>query len=99
MIRSECKEIIWGLGDNSSIRQAFIELFDAISDDAMIRELPAVTHILPCYDENSGLQPGDWAPEIHLVLRKVEDVETRNSSPDDAAPGDDDGGPEEEETP
>ena len=76
MIRSECKEIIMGLGDNASIRRGFVELFSAISDDASIRGLPNVTRILPCYDEHSGLQPGDWAPEIHLVLRKVEHVDS-----------------------
>lgn len=75
MIRQECKDFIWGLGANESIRQGFIELFVAFSDDAAVRGLPAVTHVLPCYDENSGLQPGDWAPEIHLVLRKVEHVD------------------------
>ena len=93
MIRSECKQIIWGLGDNASIRQAFVELFTAFSDDAAIRGIPSVTHILPCYDENSGLQPGDWAPEIHLVLRKVEDVDSNH------ADGTTDAEATEEETP
>lgn len=73
MIRNECKEIIMGLGNDKEVRQGFVELFEAFSEDPAVQELPATTYVLPCYDENSGLQPGDFAPEIHLVLRKVTD--------------------------
>ena len=73
MIRDECKLIIMNLGEDKEVRQGFIELFEAFSADPAAQELPAITYVLPCYDENTKFEAGDWAPEIHLVLRKVAD--------------------------
>ncbi|MHC4121591.1 MAG: hypothetical protein ACYSWO_29310, partial [Planctomycetota bacterium] len=78
MIKDSCKQIIWdwgkpGFEGDKEVRRGLIDIFQAISEDPAIEHLPGVTHILPCYDENSGLVAGDWAPELHLVLRKVAD--------------------------
>lgn len=88
MIPSACQDKIWTLGDNESVRRGFIDLFNALSNDAEIQGLPSATLILPFYDETSGLQPGDWAPEIHLVLRRVESVDTNIQEDDDEEPAD-----------
>lgn len=85
MISTKCKQFIMRLGDNDEIRKGFIELFEAFSNEPMNQELPAVTYILPCYDESCELQPGDWAPQIHLVLRKVEDESSTNDNDGDEA--------------
>jgi hypothetical protein len=72
MISEKCKNFIMNLGTDPEVRVGFINLFDAFSEDPNIQDLPAVSYVLPCYDESCGLQPGDWAPQIHLVLRKVD---------------------------
>jgi len=55
--------------------QAYLELYEAIMADAQIRELPCATCVVLLYEEGD-LSPGDWGPELHFVVRKVEEPET-----------------------
>lgn len=67
-----------------------VNLFNQMVGHAEENELPAVTVSLPLYSRESGLVEGDWAPEIHLVGRKVigvedpEEVEDQEEDEEDA---------------
>ena len=76
MIVEACADKIMALGDNDSLRQGFRDIFIAVSNDAEAQDLPSATLVIPLYDEACNLQPGDWAPEIHLVVRKVDHVDS-----------------------
>ena len=65
------KAKIMGLKVNN---QAYLELFEAIAADAEIRGVPSATLVVTVYGEGD-LSPGDWAPELHFVVRRVADPE------------------------
>ena len=54
--------------------QAYLELFEAIAADANIRGVPSATLVVTIYGEDD-LSPGDWAPELHFVVRQVAEPE------------------------
>jgi len=85
MIVEACVDKIMALGDNESLRQGFRDIFIAVSNDAETQDLPSATLVVPLYDEACNLQPGDWAPEIHLVIRKIDHVEAEDA---DSSSGD-----------
>lgn len=93
MIRDECKQFIMNLGQDQEVRRGFIELFEAFSNEPGAHELPAITYVLPCYDENTEFQPGDWAPEIHLVLRKIADEYHEEPETEDISEAEEPAGP------
>lgn len=90
-IPEPCRDYIKAFGNNSSIRQSFLELFDALAQESGFRGLPANSITVPCFDMDNppDLNDGDWVPEIHLVIRKVADATS-----DDA---DGERGPDDEE--
>lgn len=51
-----------------------LDMFEAMADEAALDGSPAKTLVLPLYDAQSGLQPGDLAAELHFVIRKVDHV-------------------------
>ena len=62
--------------------QAYLELFEAIAADAEIRSVPSATLIVPIF-ELGDLSPGEWAPELHFVCRRVaEEPEPEQESND-----------------
>ena len=69
MIAADCEKKILGIADRP--QQGFLDMFRAIEREAALKDLPASTFVFPMYDENSGLQPGEYAAEIHFVVRKV----------------------------
>jgi len=96
MIPQKCTDKVLAMGGNDNIRRAFSEMFTAISDEGEMQQLPSATLVIPFYDEACNLQPGDWAPEVHLVVRKIDNVKTEDA---DLSSGDqvDDQGAEEGE--
>lgn len=62
------------LGRGEAVNRGFLDIFRAMANEGNIDGSPAKTIILPMYDKDSGLKPGDWAAEIHFVIRKVESV-------------------------
>ena len=62
--------------------QAYVELFEAIAADAAMRDIPSATCIVPIYAEGD-LQVGDFAPELHFVVRRVSDPEENENPPSD----------------
>lgn len=93
-IPEHCRDYIKSLGNNSSIRQSFLDLFDALAQESGFRELSANSITIPCFDMDNppDLDDGDWVPEIHLVIRKVDN---ESSTTDDDGSSDDEEGIEE----
>jgi len=82
MIHPDCIQKVLNLGGNESVKQGLVDLFRAAANDAESQDLPSGTIVIPFYDESSKLQPGDWAAELHCVVRKVESVdETDQTGP------------------
>lgn len=73
MIHQDCADRIMAFGDNESIRRGLIDMFNAISNEADMKEVPSSTLVINFYDEQCNLKSGDWAAELMLVVRKVED--------------------------
>lgn len=71
MIPETCKNKILAMAAAPKIAEGFVELFSATIKDAKVGDLPAGTLIVPMYDESDDLQPGDYACELHFVVRKV----------------------------
>ncbi len=76
MIPNECANKIMSFGGDKEIRLSFLSMFNHMAEEGDKGNVPASTMILQLYDNDSNLQPGDWAPEIHFVLRKVDRVKT-----------------------
>lgn len=70
----DVQQKIMGLGRGEAVNRGFLDLFTAMANEGDVDGSPAKTMILPMYDASSGLQPGDWAAELHFVIRKVESV-------------------------
>lgn len=80
MIPTACADRVMRLGDGESLRRGLLDLFNAASNDAEIQNLPSATLAIQLYDQECNLQPGDWAPELHIVVRKVSEHETTDPS-------------------
>lgn len=79
MIHQDCVDRVMKLGEAESIRRGFVDMFHAMSNDAEMQGVPNATLSMVFYDEQCSLKPGDWAAELHLLVRKVKD-ETADSS-------------------
>lgn len=73
-LHPDVEKKIMALGESESLRRGFLDIFRATAKDAEIQNLPSGTLMIPFYDAESGLQPGDWAAELHLVVRQVESI-------------------------
>jgi hypothetical protein len=51
--------------------ESLLAMFEEIAADVKIREIPSGTLIVPLY-EDGDLKPGDFAPELFFVIRRVE---------------------------
>lgn len=69
-IPSDCADKLFQFGENVDGR-SMVDLFNAAANDARMQQLPASTLVITMYDENSAMQPGDYAAELHIVVRKV----------------------------
>lgn len=73
MIPADCEKKIREMAKADYITQGFVDLFTAVANDSRLKENPSGTLIVPMYDESSGLQVGDYACELHFVVRRVEE--------------------------
>ena len=96
-IPKPCRDYVKTLGNNSSLRQSFLELFDALAQEAGFRELPSHAITIPCFDMDNppDLDVGDWVPEIHLVIRRVAGKAADDNNREDTGSPDDEEGNEE----
>jgi hypothetical protein len=73
-LHPECERQVMALGGNDSIKRGLLDIFKATVQDTIIQGLPNGTCVIPFYDKDSDLKPGDWAAELHCVVRQVESV-------------------------
>lgn len=50
-----------------------IELFETLAADAELNEVPVMTLMVPYIDEIDEYEKGQYVPELHLVVRKIDD--------------------------
>lgn len=86
-LHPDCEKKILSLGEGESVRRGMLDIFKATVNDVVIQGLPNGTCVVPFYNEESGLKPGDWAAELHFVVRQVESV---NEDPDPDVPSESD---------
>lgn len=51
--------------------QRVLDTFKAIENDIKDTDLPAATLAVPLYGIEDKLEAGDWAAELHFILRRV----------------------------
>ncbi len=68
MLKDKCRERIMKMEWSS---QAIADLLNAVASEAAATGSPASTLVIPCY-EAGDLVAGEYAPEVHIVCRKVE---------------------------
>lgn len=71
---SSVEQKVLSLGHGEAVNRGFLDIFRALANEANLDKSPMKTMILGMYDAQSNLQPGDWAAELHFVVRKVESV-------------------------
>lgn len=50
-----------------------VELFETLAADAELNEVPVMTLVVPYIDEADEYEKGKYVPELHLVVRKIND--------------------------
>lgn len=68
-IAPDCLRKVEAIGQNAG--RGFADIFRAMATELSLSDDPSQTLVVPMYDETSGLKPGEYAAEIHFVLRKV----------------------------
>jgi len=71
---SSVEDRVMNLGKGEAVNRGFLDIFRALVTEADFDHSPIKTMILGMYDKDCNLQPGDWAAELHFVIRKVESV-------------------------
>ena len=83
MIHEDCRDRIL---QTQLTPPNLVALFNKLADEAEKNGLPAATVVTVFYDENCSLKEGDFAAELHLVVRKVtddqEDTDTEQEEDD-----------------
>lgn len=73
MLKQQVADNIRGLSKAPDIGASFLEMFETLCADCKQNDLPSSAVIATMYTEDSKLEPGDFAPEIHFVVRRVAD--------------------------
>ena len=68
MINDKIKAKIMGL---KVAPEHILAVFEDIAADVRIREIPSATLVVPLF-EDGDLEHGDFAPELHFVIRRAE---------------------------
>ena len=50
-----------------------VELFEELAATAASEDIPIMTLIVPYVDDNDELIEGKYVPELHLIVRKIDD--------------------------
>lgn len=48
-----------------------VELFETLAVDAELNEVPVMTLMVPYIDDADEYEKGQYVPELHLVVRKI----------------------------
>ncbi|MCI0564662.1 MAG: hypothetical protein MN733_39850 [Nitrososphaera sp.] len=77
---ADVEKKIMNLGKGEAVNRGFLDLYKAMANEANYDGAPSKTIILPMYDSESGLKPGDWACELHFVIRRVDDGQEQTTT-------------------
>lgn len=50
-----------------------IELFETLAADGELNDIPVMTLMIPYIDETDEYEKGKYVPELHLVVRRIND--------------------------
>jgi len=50
-----------------------VELFETLAVDAELNGVPVLTLMIPYIDDADEYEKGQYVPELHLVVRKIND--------------------------
>lgn len=50
-----------------------VKLFETLAADAELNGIPVMTLMVPYIDDSDEYEVGQYVPELHLVVRKVND--------------------------
>jgi hypothetical protein len=50
-----------------------VELFETLSADAELNDIPVMTLMVPYIDDSDEYEVGQYVPELHLVVRRIDD--------------------------
>ena len=66
--KPDCDSKIEALCQRPKVLQ---DILECMEEEMSENGQPSCTLVIPLYDEHSGLESGDLAPEIHMVVRRV----------------------------
>jgi hypothetical protein len=50
-----------------------VELFETLAADAELNGIPVMTLMIPYVEDSDEYEKGKYVPELHLVVRKIND--------------------------
>jgi len=50
-----------------------VKLFETLAADAELNEIPVMTLMVPYIADEDEYETGQYVPELHLIVRKVDD--------------------------
>jgi hypothetical protein len=50
-----------------------VQLFETLAADAELNEIPVMTLMIPYVADEDEYETGQYVPELHLIVRKVDD--------------------------
>ena len=50
-----------------------VELFETLAADAELNDIPVMTLMVPYIDDDDEYETGQYVPELHLIVRRVDD--------------------------
>lgn len=53
--------------------EKMLPLFETLAADAELNNIPALTLVIPFIEEGDEYKTGSYVPELHLIVRRVED--------------------------
>lgn len=53
--------------------EGMVQLFETLASDAELNGIPTMTLMIPYIEEDDIYDEGKYVPELHLVVRKIDD--------------------------
>lgn len=82
MLNEDSVQKILNIGRGEPVNRWFLDFFRTITNEAIIKDAPSATWVVPMYDELTNPAPGEYLAELHFVVRKHTDEPTGAYSPE-----------------
>lgn len=73
MLNKDSSQKILNIGKGEPVNRWFLDFFKAMAKEAVIKDAPSVTLVVPMYDEQTNPALGEYLAELHFVVRKHTD--------------------------